>query len=122
MKFLYISLIILLLVAVFSITNCIYINNVSNLICNLCDEAMNTSPDEATSITEKIVEAWESERDRVSFSVPYQQIDRMNDYISSLLSAIKSGDKVEYLRSLSLLRDAAMELSRLEKLSLANIF
>ena len=122
MKFLYISILILLSVAILATVNCIYINNVSNRILGLCDEASLPDQNNTEDIAKTIYEFWQDERDLVALSVPFPQIDRVDDYVASLLSAAKSGDKSEFMRSLQLLRGAAEEIARLEKLSFANIF
>lgn len=122
MRFFYIALIILAVTLSIMIANCIYIKNVSNHLIDAVRSAERLNVHDAIDTVNKIYDYWESQRGKVSLSVSYIEIDRVDDYIVMLKTAADNKNEYEYQNALNLLRDAAEEIARLEKFEFYNIF
>ena len=122
MKFFITALICFIAVISIIIFNCIYINNVSEALLSYVDMAENTEISQSSQITKEIQSFWRDECSKVSFSVSYTVIDRVEDYVTVLSAASNNQDAAKYKETLMLLRGVAEEISRLERLSFSNIF
>ncbi len=122
MKYFIIALACLVAVVGIIIFNCIYINGVSQRLLSYIDQAEQIDVAQSSDITKTIYDFWDKEFGKVSLSVRYSEIDKVDDHVAMLLAASESCDADEYKKALELLRGAAEEIARLEQLKFSNIF
>ena len=122
MKYFIIALACLVAVVGIIIFNGIYINGVSQKLLSYIDQAEQIDVSQSSDITKTIYNFWNKEFGKVSLSVRYSEIDRVDDHVAMLMAASESCDTDEYKKALELLRGAAEEIARLEQLKFSNIF
>ena len=122
MKYFIIALACLVAVVGIIIFNGIYINGVSQKLLSYIDQAEQIDVSQSSDITKTIYNFWNKEFGKVSLSVRYSEIDRVDDHVAMLMAASESCDADEYKKALELLRGAAEEIARLEQLKFSNIF
>ena len=122
MKFFYIALIALTLIIVIIAVNSLYINKVSKSLLEQIDRLDKTPLENSQALVDGIYDYWQAERDWVSISVSYMELNRIDDHVVTLKTAYNEKNDYDFKKAINLLRDAAKELSRLEKIDLSNIF
>ena len=122
MKYFIIAIVCLIAVIGIIIFNCIYINGVSQKLLSYIEQAEQIDVSQSSDITKTIYDFWDKEFGKVSLSVRYSEIDRVDDHVAMLVAASKSLDDEGYKKALELLRGAAEEIARLEQLKFSNIF
>ena len=68
-----------------------------------------------------ISEYWNRQKKKISMSVSYNGIDKVDDSISVLNAAFSEKNRSEYGKALSMLAEAAEKIARLERISIENI-
>ena len=121
MKSFYVALAILVLL-VFAITlNYLYINNVSKHLLEMVSTIRTSSPENKGKHIDEIYSYWSEEKNKISMSVGYVTLNKMDDTISSLQIAYFDDEKYEFEHYLAILENSARELARLERFSVFNI-
>ena len=121
MKSFYIALAILVLL-VFAITlNYLYINNVSNHLLEMVSTIRTSSLENRGKHIDEIYSYWSEEKNKISMSVGYVTLNKMDDTISSLQIAYIDDEGYEFEHYLAILENSARELARLERFSVFNI-
>ena len=121
MKSFYVALAILVLL-VFAITlNYLYINNVSKHLLEMVSTIRTSSPENKGNHIDEIYSYWSEEKNKISMSVGYVTLNKMDDTISSLQIAYFDDEKYEFEHYLAILENSARELARLERFSVFNI-
>ena len=97
-----------------------YINETSEYITNcVSDEVFNSDPE---AVIEDLDNFWQENGPRVGLSVGYKELDRMSDLILDLRTYFELGNYSEVIRVRTLIKETASEISRLEKISIENLF
>lgn len=121
MKSFYIALCVLALLTAAIGLNYIYINKVSNQLSTVIDEIKGTDAKEASQKISDLKEIWSREKIKISMSVGYVALNKVDDSISSLEAALDEKSQYDFHNCLSILENAVKELTRLEKFSVFNI-
>ena len=121
MKSFYIALALLALLAVAIALNYLYINNVSNRLLEITSTISHATNDEIGRHIYEIYSYWSEEKNKISMSVGYVTLDKIDDTISSLQVAYLNDEKYEFEHYLAILENSARELARLEHFSVFNI-
>lgn len=104
--------------------NCLYINNVKENMTNLISAAQRTDFENSEAVeqtVQNIADYWDQQKKKVSLSVSYNGIDKIDDGISVLRAACSGKNKDEYDKALSMLIEASDKIARLERISIENI-
>ena len=119
MKTFYTALCVFLLLCLAIICNVLFISQTAGRLTDM----LNTLPtcEEAESEFEKLDAFWQRRRTAVSLSVSFDEIKDMDNCITSMRSALKSGDEKEFESEKALALNAVCRIQRLERLSLENI-
>lgn len=121
MKSFYIALAILVLL-VFAITlNYLYINNVSNRLLEMASTIAHATGDEIGRYIDEMHSYWSAEKKKISMSVGYVTLNKIDDTISSMQVAYLNDKKYEFEHYLAIIENSASELARLERFSVFNI-
>ncbi len=121
MKSFYIALCVLILLVATIVLNCIYINNVSNRILFAIEEIKKAEINGSKAIIDELDRLWNEEMIKISMSVGYITINKIDDTISSLKVACDEESQYDFYNHISILENAVSELSRLENFSVFNI-
>lgn len=121
MKSFYIALCVLILLVATIVLNCIYINKVSNDLVSVIEEIKNASPNDLASKIDDLEGIWSNEKIKISTSIGYVTINKIDDTISSIKAACEEQSLYDFKNYLSILENAVRELTRLENFSVFNI-
>ena len=121
MKSFYIALAMLALLVLAIALNYLYINNVSNRLLEMTSTVCNSSIKDRGKHIDEIYSYWSEEKNKISMSVGYVTLDKIDDTISSLRVAYLSDEEYEFDHYLAILENSARELARLERFSVFNI-
>lgn len=114
-------LLVLMLLLGIKANNC-YINEVKETM----SEQIRALPDpmdaSCTDAAGRIRDYWEKQKSYVGLSVEYNVADRVSEQATALYTCAQCQDLYGYYTARSLLVDAVEDMSRLEQLSLENIF
>lgn len=101
------------------IGNAIYVHHVSNqILWQLEALSFEDTADEVAAPGRY----WERHRAFVSLSLGYRELDHLTESLISMEAAHKSLDASDFERFREICRDAARELTRLERFSAENLF
>lgn len=121
MKAWIISLCLFILLIGVIIGNAFYIHRVAAHLCEISDSL--TFEEEETETCLEMLEAyWERHRTFVALSISYRELDRVSEAMISLRSAYDTKNASDFEEYRRLFRDAADEISRLERFSVENLF
>ena len=102
--------------------NYCYINEVKKTM----NEQIYALPDptdaECTDAAGRILDYWKRQEKYVGLSVEYAVLDRVTEQATALYACAECQDLYGYYTARSLLSDAVDDMSRLEQISLENIF
>ena len=100
--------------------NCSYINRVSGYIEDcVSDDVFDSDPDGSIDALDSF---WQKSIPWVGLSVGYKELDRMSDLILDLRTYFELENDSEVTRVRVLIKETASEISRLEKVSIENLF
>lgn len=119
-SFIFTSIIFVLLVVLIAI-NHNYIENVTNEMKNIT-EKIASSPDDCETNLEKLYNIWEKNKKIINLTTSYNVIGDVSSKLSSIKSYYESGYKIGFLKEIANLKEAISDISRLEKISIQNIF
>ena len=112
------SVLFVLLVGII-VGNAIYVHHVSNHILEQLEVlSLESSADELSSLEEY----WTRHRPFVSLSLGYGELDHLTESLLSMKAAHKTRNVSDFERFREICRDAARELTRLERFSPENLF
>ena len=121
MKSFYIALALLALLAVAIALNYLYINNVSNRLLEMTSTIAHATSDEIGRQIDEMYFYWSDKKNKISMSVGYVTLNKIDDTISSLQVAYINNEEYELEHFLAILENSARELARLERFSIFNI-
>jgi hypothetical protein len=122
MRSLTILLILTALLLSATISNCIYINDISDRLLSKIEALPSPDAKEACKIKiDDLIRFWEQNFDTVCLSVSYTVADRISEQAQTLLSCARIGDLYGFYQSLTLLRDAVEDMRRMEDLSVVSL-
>ena len=101
------------------IGNAIYVHHVSSHILKRLEDLSFESDAEALSSLE---DYWEHHRPFVSLSLGYGELDHLTESLLSMEAAHKTRNASDFERFREICRDAARELTRMERFSPENLF
>lgn len=114
--------ILLLLVIVSVIFNAIYVQYVSDSLKNMLSRLPCEPSETAANMADVIFSYLKKHETFLSFSVPYQTLDRCMELAVSLRVYATIRSPIEYKVTKTLLMDVLQDVERLEQLKLKNIF
>ena len=114
-----ITLILLALVCTAIVLNNMYIKHSAEYIVEcVSDNSFVSAPEEAIG---KLELFWEKNHPIIGLSVGFKELDRMSDLILDLKIYYKLGSLPEVTRTRDMIREAADEISRLERFGIENL-
>ena len=122
MKVFYFSLIIFTTLISAIAINYHYINSTSDALTEMLNKLESAGEDEEETQIKNIKEFWESNKIKLSISVSFNEINRMDDLINTLEVNYKTENDQDYELTKALLKVAIEEIRRLERFSIENIF
>lgn len=109
------SLLLLLILALITLVNFLYINNVGNSLTELA-----LAVDERDDAIQ-LQRYWESQISTVSISVSNSAIEKLTDAIDTLVCYAESERNEELSRSIAIVLNAIDGMRRLERISMSNM-
>ncbi len=114
-----ITLILFIFICAAVVFNNLYIRSSAEYITErVSDENFSADPE---GVIEELEKFWEKNRPIIGLSVGFKELDRMSDLILDLKSYFNLGNSSETTRTREMIREAADEISRLERFSIENI-
>ena len=102
--------------------NTVYVNRVADDL----EQAVLALPDaretDCVSAVSALQESWDRRVDFIEFASGFSTVDRISEYVSTLLVCALIGDVYGYYSARTLLLDAVSDMRRPENLSLGTIF
>lgn len=101
--------------------NTSYVHRVADHICREAEALTigDVPSDERLSSLEKY---WEKHRPLVALSIAHRELDRLSEALIALRAAYDAGADADFTIQRQLVINAASELSRLEEISVENLF
>lgn len=121
MKAFAITCIIFTCLIIIIIVNFIYINNTADTLKELTEAILPYSDDLNTRIAE-LDSFWKNNLIKIEISVNHSIINNISANIESIKSYSESGEKALLAREIALLKEGILELRRLERFKVSNIF
>ena len=122
MKGFYVALILLVGVVVLVAINAAFVIDTQAALSHTAETIFPFPSEEAIGQIRALREQFESTETKLSFSVNYYLLDRINELLASLEAYAASDDAASYASTHQILMDALRDLSRLESVSWMNIF
>lgn len=120
MKSFYLSVILFCVLTVGIISNAFYIVDSTEYLKSTAERLIDADNREETLyLLEKF---WLENQDIINMSVSNLQLDGVDKIIVSLRCAYEANDEIEFQKNCALLRNAADELCRTERLSIGTLF
>lgn len=113
--------IFLLLVLAIAV-NAAYIKHTGELFSTQLEQLPAQASADALTEVRKLRAHWKKAQGIINISVGYCETDRFDELLLSIEAYCTLGNTEEYRRTIALAQNAARDLSRLEQLSLINIF
>lgn len=117
MKSLIFSAVLFIILITVIVINSLYIHSV----CNQASEILNSISPYDERGTEKLSSLWQKHRIVFGISIHNSQIDRMNELIEKLKSAVANGDGASVYEYKALISELLDDLRKNEEISLQSI-
>ena len=103
------------------IANAIYVHRVTNHLCGVT-EHLQFDDAKAAQALDELAAYWNRHRALVALSIGYRDLDHVCETIICLRAAYDTQSASDFETYRRILSDAAVEISRLERFSLENLF
>lgn len=113
------ALLIILVICI--ILNCNFINEAYNQLSDLAKQIETHPCEENSAIINELKIYWKSKISWISLSVSHKEIDNLSNIIDTILVSNESGDRVNLMTNLELLKNSIETIVRLEQFSVKNI-
>ena len=102
--------------------NTVYVNRVADDLEQVVLALPDAREADCVSAVSALQESWDRRVDFIEFASGFSTVDRISEYVSTLLVCASIGDVYGYYSARTLLLDAVSDMRRPENLSLGTIF